>query len=135
MVIQRKQTLLLLAALILMIVFPFMSVGTIASGKTALMAYDLIAPLILAIVSAVLIGVGIFMFGNLKRQMSMMWVIIVLLIATGISVVAQAGATDGLEANYTATLALDVCSIILVFVARLLMRADLRLLRSADRLR
>lgn len=133
MVIQRKQTLLLLAALILMVVYLFVAVGTV-NGKE-LMSSEFIAPYIMAIVSVVLIGAGIFMFRNLKRQMTMMWVIIVLLAATGVTGVVQACNTPGLVYQWTGTLFLDICAIILVFLSWLFMRADLRLLRSADRLR
>ena len=133
MVIQRKQTLLLLAALILMVVYLFMPVGTV-NGKE-LMSSEFIAPYIMAIVSVLLIGAGIFMFRNLKRQMTMMWVIIVLLAATGVTGFVQACNTPGLVYQWTGTLFLDICAIILVFLSWLFMRADLRLLRSADRLR
>lgn len=135
MVIQRKQTLLLLAALILMVVFLFMPVGIVSPGGKELMSSDFVASYIMAITSVLLIGAGIFMFRNLKRQMAMMWVVIALLAATGVTVAVQACNTPGLEFQWTGTLFLDICAIILVFLSWLFMRADLRLLRSADRFR
>ncbi|MGM9852775.1 MAG: DUF4293 family protein [Muribaculaceae bacterium] len=135
MVIQRKQTLLLLAALILMVVFLFMPVGIVSPGGKELMSSDFLVSYIMAITSVLLIGAGIFMFRNLKRQMAMMWVIIALLAATGITVAVQASGIPGLEFQWTGTLFPDICAIILVFLSWLFMRADLRLLRSADRLR
>ena len=84
MVIQRKQSLFLLIAAILMGVFAFMPSLMDANGNTILGGYgegiDMV-PFILCCLSALLSFVTIFKYKNMKLQKSLCVIIIMLIIA------------------------------------------------------
>lgn len=135
MVIQRKQTLLLLAALILMVTFLFVPAGTVAATQAVLTCADFTAAYAIAIAACALIAVDIFMFKNLRRQMRTVWLAVILQILAGTAGAIQAAGVPGLDFQWSGTPMLLSCSIILMVLAWLCMRRDYNLLRSVNRFR
>ena len=141
MVIQRWQSVLLLLAVILMGIFCFSPIATYASDADAesmSLVYVKDAPVLLtvSILVAVLLFLSIFMFKNLKRQMTLTILSIVLLMATmvtGLFVVINA--YPGSDFIMFGGMLLLVVTLVLALAAYRFMRSDLRKLRSYDRLR
>lgn len=138
MVIQRWQTLLLLVAVILMAVLNFLPFAHEAEAGMASLTFAKDAPILLVIdvLVCVLLVLGIFMFKNLKLQMRVTILSIVLmcvLAVTGIVVVYRHSPEAHFE--WVGAVLLLVCSVVLALGAHRCMLRDYRLLRSADRLR
>lgn len=137
MVIQRWQNLLLLFALIFTGLFCATSYAVIPGDVPAnVYAYDTPVLLIINLVVVALLAIGISVFKNLKRQMTIANIVMVLICASLVT----CGALLYLVTP-TADLVMlgGVNYLILAFictlVARNFMRKDLNLLRSYDRLR
>lgn len=141
MVIQRWQSVFLLLAVILMGVFCVSPIATYASEadvESMSMVYVKDAPVLLTVslLVAVLLFLSIFMYKNLKRQMTVTILSIVLLVATmvtGMFVVMNA--YPGSEFLLFGGMLLLVVTLVLALGAYRFMRSDLRKLRSYDRLR
>lgn len=139
MQIQRIQTLMLLVAAILTGMFCFMPFATIPmenEAARAVFAKDAPALLVLNIVIAVLLIIVIFMYKNLRRQMKMTILSMVLICA---SVVTSAfiifGRIDGAEPVLLGGVTLLVLALVFALLAYRGMSRDHKLLRSMDRLR
>lgn len=136
MVIQRKQTLLLLAALILMGSLLFAPAATVTATGIVLTCSDFIVPFIMIIVTCLLILADVFMFKNLKRQMGLVWIIVALQAATAVFGGIQIANTPGLTFNWAETTVIPLSvSVILMVLAWYCMRRDRNLLRSVNRFR
>lgn len=140
MVIQRWQNLLLLIAIILMCIFystPYAITHAVEGMEpTEVFVSDAPVFLILNIVIGVLLVIGIFTFRNLKRQMTVTLISIVLIcasIVTGIFMV-YSGMPDA-ALIWTGGVGLLIVALICAMAAYRFMRKDHRLLRSYDRLR
>ncbi len=139
MIIQRWQNLLLFVGLVLMVWSCFMPVASMpdpaASMDTFLFPVDAPVLLVLDIVIAMLLGIAIFMYRNLKSQMSVTTITILLLIAQIITLcvmnlVAMTDAVFNVQAYILPAISL-ICS----YAAYRFERKDWKLLRSYDRLR
>ncbi len=139
MIIQRWQNLLLFVGLVLMVWSCFMPVASMpdpaASMDTYLFPVDAPVLLVLDIVIAMLLGIAIFMYRNLKSQMSVTTITILLLIAQIITLcvmnlVAMTDAVFNVQAYILPAISL-ICS----YAAYRFERKDWKLLRSYDRLR
>lgn len=141
MVIQRWQSVLLLLAVVLMCIFCVTPLATYAadtSAESLTAVYVKDAPVLLtvSILVAALLFITIFLYKNLKRQMTVTLLSIVLIVATivtGFFVVYNA--YPGADFVLFGGILLLVISLILALSAYRLMKRDLRKLRSYDRLR
>lgn len=141
MVIQRWQSVLLLLAVVLMCVFCATPLATYAADNSAeslSAVYVKDAPVLLtvSILVAALLFISIFLYKNLKRQMTVTLLSIVLIVATivtGFFVVYNA--YPGADFILFGGIMLLVITLILALCAYRLMKSDLRKLRSYDRLR
>lgn len=141
MVIQRWQSVLLLLAVVLMCIFCATPLATYASDNsaeslTAVYVKDAPVLLTVSILVAALLFISIFLYKNLKRQMTITLLSIVLIVATivtGFFVVYNA--YPGAEFVLFGGILLLVVTLILALCAYRLMKSDLRKLRSYDRLR
>lgn len=139
MVIQRWQTLLLLLAVILMCIFcatPYAHVSALETEAAPVYVYD--APVFLTInaVIAALLFIAIFMYKNLRRQMTVTLISMVLICASAVT----AGfiiyrAMPDATLVWTGGVILLFASLVCALAAYRLMRRDRNLLRSYDRLR
>lgn len=138
MVIQRIQTLMLLIAVVMMAVFCFTPYATLAadSAPTAVYVKDAPVFLILNIVIAVLLFLIIFMYKDLRRQMRMTVLALILICA---SIVTCGFIMAVVLTDATPVLLGGVSLLVLALLFGLLayrgMSRDRRLLSSADRLR
>ncbi|MBJ2188986.1 MAG: DUF4293 domain-containing protein [Muribaculaceae bacterium] len=139
MQIQRIQTLMLLIAAIFIGVFcftPFATVAAEGAEPTAMFVKDAPVLLILNIVVAALLLITIFMYHNLRQQMKMTILAIVLICASMVTSGFVIGV--GME-NATPVLLGGVVLLVLALLFALLayrgMKRDHKLLRSMDRLR
>ena len=149
MVIQRIQSVYLLIAVILMVVFAFVPALTFElADKTVLYgaletgrAGNLhINPLLitLIILISLLAFIDIFLYKNLQRQMTVCFVDIIIGLAMLVAIIIQAcvvGTKEGVVVNWQWYLALPVLSIIFLMMAHKAMSKDKKTLRDADRLR
>lgn len=149
MVIQRIQSVYLLIAVILMVIFAFFPAlsfqlgdktvlyGALESGRAGLMHID---PLLLTLIIliSVLAFIDIFLFKNLQRQMTVCFVDIIIGLAMLIAICIQAfyvGNRDGWTVTWQWYLLLPILSIIFLMLAHKSMSNDKKKLRDADRLR
>lgn len=137
MVIQRIQTLMLLIAVILVAVFCLTPYGTLAGEPaTSIFVKEAPALLVLNIAVAVLLFITIFMYKNLRQQMRMT---ILSMILVCVSVVTSLFVLNKAYDSATPILLGGVGLLVLALVFALLayrgMRHDHNLLRSTDRLR
>ena len=137
MIIQRIQTLMLLIAAILTAVFCFTPYGkSVDAATTAIFVKDAPVLLILNILIVVLLLITIFMYKNLRLQMRMTILSVVLLCA---SVVTSLFTLSKAYNNATPVLPGGIGLLLLAAIFALLAyrgtRHDHKLLRSADRLR
>jgi hypothetical protein len=149
MVIQRIQSVFLLIAVILMVVFAFFPAlsfemadktvlyGALETGRAGSMHID---PLLftLTILISLLALIDIFLFKNLQRQMTVCFVDILIGIAMLVAICIQAfvvGNRDGWVVNWQWYLILPVLSIIFLMLAHKAMSRDKKTIRDADRLR
>jgi hypothetical protein len=149
MVIQRIQTVYLLIAVILMVVFAFFPAltfelgdktvlyGALESGRAGVMHIN---PLLLTLVILIslLALIDVFLYKNLQRQMTVCFVDIIIGIAMLIAICIQAfyvGNRDGWIVSWQWYLILPVLSIIFLMMAHKSMSRDKKKLLDADRLR
>lgn len=149
MVIQRIQTVYLLIAVILMVVFAFFPAltfelgdktvlyGALESGRAGVMHIN---PLLLTLVILIslLALIDVFLYKNLQRQMTVCFVDIIIGIAMLIAISIQAfyvGNRDGWIVSWQWYLILPVLSIIFLMMAHKSMSRDKKKLLDADRLR
>lgn len=141
MVIQRWQSVLLLLAVVMIAIFcctPIATFSSDASSESASLVYAKDAPVLLtvALLVAVLLFIAIFMFKNLKRQMTVTLLSMVLLVATIVTgFFTIYNAFPGADFIVLGGLLLLAISLILAFCAYRCMKSDQRKLRSYDRLR
>jgi hypothetical protein len=149
MVIQRIQSVFLLIAVILMVVFAFFPAlsfhladktvlyGALESGRAGSMHVDPLL-LMLVILISLLAIVDIFLFKNLQRQMTVCFVDIIIGLAMLVAIGIQAfvvGNREGWTVSWQWSLLLPVLSIIFLMLAHKAMSNDKKKLRDADRLR
>ncbi len=149
MVIQRIQSIYLLIAVILMVVFAFFPAltfeladktvlyGALESGRAgSLHVNPLLITLIILI--SLLALIDIFLFKNLQRQMTVCFVDIIIGLAMLVAICIQAfvvGNREGWAVNWQWYMLLPVLSIIFLMLAHKSMSNDKKKLRDADRLR
>lgn len=139
MVIQRLQSLLLLLAVVTMAMFTVSPLATYQSESGLMMsvcAKDAPVLLTVSLLVAVLLFISIFMYKNLKRQMTVTLLSIVLIVATmvtGFFVIYNA--YPGADVVVFGATLLLIITLVLAIGAYRFMRKDLRKLRSYDRLR
>lgn len=137
MVIQRWQSVLLLLAVVMMAIFCITPLATYETGEQAAV-YVKDAPVLMtvALLVAVLLFISIFMYKNLKRQITVTLLSIMLIavtLVTGIFVVYRA--CPGAELVIVGGVSLLVIALIFALAAYRFMKSDQRKLRSYDRLR
>lgn len=149
MVIQRIQSVYLLIAIILMIVFAFFPAltfelggrefvyGALETGKVGVTHIDPLM-LMLVVLISLLAFIDIFLYKNLQRQMTVCFVDIIIGLAMLVAICIQAfvvSGKEGLTLQWQWYLALPVLSIIFLMLAHKAMSRDKKMLRDADRLR
>lgn len=141
MVIQRIQTLFLLLAVVFMAVFCLTPIATLDVAESAesfspVFVKDAPVFMVLNIVIAVLLFIGIFLFKNLKRQISVTVASMVLICASIVTfgIILYAGMPDA-HIIWTGGVLLLVAALICAFLAYRGMKKDRKLLSSYDRLR
>lgn len=139
MVIQRWQSLFLLIAVILMCVFcatPFAQIKAAEAAAAPVYAQDFPVFLILNIVIAALLTIAIFLYKNLRLQMRIT-LITILLIATSVVCSAFIIYRNLPEADLILIggVVLLLAALVFAVMALRFMKKDHRLLRSYDRLR
>ena len=149
MVIQRIQSVYLLIAVILMIVFAFFPAlsfdladktvlyGAIETGRAGNMHINPLLITLIILISFLTI-IDIFLFKNLQRQMTVCFVDIIIGISMLIAICIQAfvvGNREGWTVSWQWYLALPILSIIFLMLAHKAMSRDKKTLRDADRLR
>lgn len=149
MVIQRIQSVYLLIAVILMIVFAFFPAltfelggrefvyGALKAGKVGVTHIDPLM-LMLVVLISLLAFIDIFLYKNLQRQMTVCFVDIIIGLAMLVAICIQAFVVNGKEGvtlQWQWYLALPVLSIIFLMLAHKAMSRDKKMLRDADRLR
>lgn len=149
MVIQRIQSVYLLIAIILMVVFAFFPAlsfeladktvlyGALESGRAGNMHFN---PLLLTLICLIsfLALIDIFLFKNLQRQMTVCFVDIIIGLAMLIAICIQAfvvGNREGWTVVWQWYVLLPVLSIIFLMLAHKSMSNDKKKLHDADRLR
>ena len=139
MVIQRWQSLFLLIAVILMACLsfsPMASVPAEGNNVSSVFISDFPVLLIVDILVAVVLFISIFMFRNLKQQMkiTLLSILLICCIAIGGAFTIFVNTPNARIETIGAVLIL-VAALIFTICAYRLMKRDYRLLRSADRLR
>ena len=149
MVIQRIQSVYLLIAVILMVVFAFFPAlsfdladktvlyGALETGRAGNMHIN---PLLFTLVTLIscLAFIDIFLYKNLQRQMTVCFVDIIIGLAMLVAIGIQAfvvGNREGWTVSWQWTVLLPVLSIIFLMLAHKSMSNDKKKLRDADRLR
>ncbi|MDE5684650.1 MAG: DUF4293 domain-containing protein [Muribaculaceae bacterium] len=140
MVIQRLQTLFLLIAVVLMCVFcctPWASHAAEGVAEASpVFVSEAPVLLILNIVIAVLLFISIFMFKNLKRQMTVTVLSIILICASMVTCgILLYTAYPGATFIWTGGVLLLLVALVCVLFAYRFMKKDHKLLTSYDRLR
>lgn len=139
MVIQRWQSVLLFLAVVMMAIFSLTPMATYsAEADQVVSVYAKDAPVLLTVtlLVAVLMFISIFMYKNLKRQITVTLLSILLIavtLVTGMFVIYRA--YPGADFVIFGGLSLLVVALILALGAYRCMKSDLRKLRSYDRLR
>lgn len=139
MVIQRWQTVFLLIAAIMMGIFCFSTVAQYHVGEAVAGFKPADAPVFLTVnlLIAVLLVLSIFMFRNLRRQMLMTLVAIVLIAASMVTggFIIYGGAEGGATVELLVADLLLLGSAVFAILAYNRMRHDHKVLTSYDRLR
>ncbi len=142
MVIQRIQSVYLLLAALLLAALSFcVPIGSVADSlaDTHQLIYvkDSVALLTLALVTAVLLFVDIFLFKNLRVQMRVASVCIFMILALACEGAFILGMRmpEGSEVAWLGPALVLAASLILAIFAHRGMKADQRLLKSYDRIR
>ncbi len=149
MVIQRIQSIYLLIAVILMVVFAFFPAlsfeladktvlyGALESGRAGSMHINPLLITLIILISALAL-IDIFLFKNLQRQMTVCFIDIIIGLAMLIAICVQAfvvGNREGWTVTWQWYMLLPVLSIIFLMMAHKAMSNDKKKLRDADRLR
>ena len=149
MVLQRIQSVYLLIAVILMVVFAFFPAltfqlgdrefvyGALEAGKVGVTHIDPLM-LMLVILISLLAFIDIFLYKNLQRQMTVCFVDIIIGLAMLVAIGIQAyviGNREGVIVNWQYYLAMPVLAIIFLMLAHHAMSKDKKTLRDSDRLR
>jgi len=140
MVIQRLQSLFLLIASVLMLLFIFViPVATVHSGDTVTTVYvkDIIELLVINAIVAILLFVSIFLFKNIKMQIKVTLCTIMLLVvgmATGTFILSN-NMPEGTEITWVGSAIITVFALLFALAAWNRMRRDYKTLRDYDRLR
>lgn len=149
MVIQRIQTVYLIIAIILMVVFAFFPAlsfelggrefvyGALETGKVGVTHFDPLMLMLIVLISLLAL-IDIFLYKNLQRQMTVCFVDIIIGLAMLVAICIQAymvGTRDGVTLTWQWYLALPVFSIIFLMLAHKSMSKDKKMLRDSDRLR
>lgn len=139
MVIQRWQTLLLLAATVLMgflCASPLAQTAVESADPTPFYVHEAPVFLILNIVIAALLFIAIFLFKNLKLQMHVTVFSLVLMAASVVTggFILYKSMPDA-TIVWTGAVLLLVLAAVLAVAALRMMKKDYKLLRSVDRLR
>lgn len=143
MVIQRIQSLFLLVACVLMVLFiivvpvAYTPDATAASSVTSVYVTDVTELLVINAIVAALLFVCIFLFKNLKMQIKATLLTIMLLVvsmATG-AFILSAKMPEGTEVAWTGSAIITALALVFALAAWSRMRRDHRTLRSLDRLR
>lgn len=140
MVIQRIQSLFLLIAGVLMAVVCFavpVAHKQIAEGAIATVhIYDMLPVMITDLLTAVLLLISIFLFKNLKFQIKVTRISIMLIVLSAIvEFVALYSQVDDLEIVWVGSAIMLGCALICALLALRGMISDQKLLSSYDRLR
>lgn len=140
MVIQRWQSVLLLLSVVLMCIFCATPYAQITAAETAVSTpvYAADAPvfLILNIAIAAILFIAIFLFKNLRLQMRVTLISIVLIVASMVTcAILMTVNTPDAELIWTGGVVLLVAALICAVFGLRFMRKDHNLLRSYDRLR
>lgn len=133
--IQRVQTLYLLAAIAFLVVFCLVPFGYSLSATTSecMMAFGSICVILPAGISALLSLVAIFLYRSLDSQKSAVIVAMVFAVVTSCAGLVTVYFTEGASLGWG--LALPLIAAVSLIAAWRGIRADQRLLRSYDRLR
>lgn len=133
--IQRVQTLYLLAAIAFLVVFCLVPFGYSLSATTSecMMAFGSIYVILPAGISALLSLVAIFLYRRLDCQMSAVIVAMVFTVVTSCAGLVTVYSTEGASLGWG--LALPLIAAVALIAAWLGIKADRSLLRSYDRLR
>ena len=149
MVIQRIQSVYLLIAVILMVIFAFFPAlsfeladktvlyGALETGRAGHMHVDPLLITLIILISLLAI-VDIFLYKNLQRQMTVCFVDIIIGLAMLVAIGSQAcyvGNRDGWTVTWQWYVLLPVLSIIFLMMAHKAMSRDKKKLLDADRLR
>ena len=149
MVIQRIQSVFLLIAVILMVVFAFFPAltfelggrqfvyGALEAGKVGVTHIDPLM-LMLVVLISLLALIDIFLFKNLQRQMTVCFVDIIIGLAMLVAIGIQAfyvNGKDGVTLTWQWYLLLPILSIVFLMLAHKAMSRDKKMLRDSDRLR
>ena len=149
MVIQRIQSVYLLIAVILMVVFAFFPAltfelggrqfvyGALEAGKVGVTHIDPLM-LMLVVLISLLALIDIFLFKNLQRQMTVCFVDIIIGLAMLVAICIQAFylySKDGVTLTWQWYLLLPILSIVFLMLAHKAMSRDKKMLRDSDRLR
>lgn len=141
MVIQRWQSVLLLLAVVFMCIFCSTPFATVKAAETAVSSSkvfvsDALVLLILNLVIAALLFIAIFLFKNLKLQMKVTMISIVLIASSIVACgfILYRSMPDA-EIILTGGVLLLICALICAVFGLRFMRRDHKLLRSYDRLR
>ena len=149
MVIQRIQTVYLIIAIILMVVFAFFPAlsfelggrefvyGALETGKVGVTHFDPLMLMLIVLISLLAL-IDIFLYKNLQRQMTVCFVDIIIGLAMLVAICIQAymvGTRDGVTLTWQWYLVLPVLSIIFLMLAHKSMSKDKKMLRDSDRLR
>lgn len=140
MVIQRIQSLFLLIASVLMLLFIFVvPVATVHAGDAVTTVYvkDVLELLVINAIVAALLFVCIFLFKNIKMQIKATLLTIILLVvamATG-AFILSAKMPEGTEVAWVGSAIITVFALIFALAAWSRMRRDHKTLRDYDRLR
>jgi hypothetical protein len=149
MVIQRIQSVYLLIAVILMVVFAFFPAltfelggrqfvyGALEAGKVGVTHIDPLM-LMLVVLISLLALIDIFLFKNLQRQMTVCFVDIIIGLAMLVAIGIQAfyvNGKDGVTLTWQWYLLLPILSIVFLMLAHKAMSRDKKMLRDSDRLR
>ncbi len=140
MVIQRWQTLLLLIAVVLMGIFCSTPWATYAAEgvaeATPVFIADAPVMLVVNIVIAVLLFLSIFLFKNLKRQMTVTMLSIILICASIVTCgIVLYTAYPGASLIWTGGVLLLLVALVCAIFAYRFMKKDHKLLTGYDRLR
>ena len=149
MVIQRIQSVYLLIAVILMVVFAFFPAltfelggrefvyGALETGKVGVTHIDPLMLMLIVLISLLAL-LDIFLYKNLQRQMTVCFVDVIIGLAMLVAIGIQAfvvGGREGVVVNWQWYRILPVLSIIFLMLAHKSMSNDKKKLRDSDRLR